>query len=239
MDVEVPLTSHPNLPDGVPLVANFHDDRNRLSYYHPLVADIDGVRAPLTKFFPVEGGTGSHLDVEYRDITMFMQDRGLPEAFVRGDFSSAKVDPDDGGHIDSRDPYDIETVVLELFRQLGRTKRHLGGRIAVREWVPHDREVRYFIRDGEVLYRDSLDDGDEFPDAAAEQVASVFTTFAWSVDFIRHERNGSWYLIDMGLDGLHHPVSEWVAISEHLDESHSPEQYADEMPAPPQLDPTA
>jgi hypothetical protein len=235
MDSEIPITTHSKLPEEVPLVASFHDDRNRLSYYHPRLRSIEGVLTPLTEFLPVEGSFHSYPEIEYRDATRFMQNISTQEAFVRGDYSSGKYEGDTGSKIDSQDPYDIETVVLELLRQLGRGKRYLGGRIAIREWVPHDREVRFFVRDGSVIYGASLDDGDEFPDATAERIAGHFTDLAWSVDFIRHETTGRWYCIDLGLDGLYHTGTEWIAISEHLEEEHSPQQYTDEMPAPERL----
>jgi hypothetical protein len=238
MDLETPVTSHERLPDGVPLLADFNDDRNRLSYYQPILRRIDGVRTPATSFLSVNGSFETSVEIEYREVTEFMQELGLHEAFVRGDYSSGKLDGDTGSKIESQDPYDIEGVVLEMLRQLSRTKRHLGGRIAVREWIPHDREVRYFIRDGEIIYRDSLDEqthqrlGMAFPDKMAERVSEGFRHFAWSVDFIRHEKTDEWYCIDMGLDGLYHTGKEWLSISEHLDPGESPQKCTDEMPGP-------
>lgn len=231
-----PLTGHPSLPDAVPLVAGFHDDRNRLSYYHPRLRELDGVRTPATRFFPVEGDTQSYPDAEYREMTRFMQRLDDVVAFVRGDFSSGKYRGEDGSKLTSQDPVSIEQTVLELLRQLALDKRHLGGRLALREWVEHDTEVRYFIADGEVVYAASLDDTDRdsFPDQQATTVAAEFDTFAWSVDFIRSEV-GLWYCIDMGLDGLYWCDGDWVAISEHPTHSFSPQQYADEMPAPEQF----
>lgn len=223
----VPVTDHRDLPDGVPLVAEFHDDRNRLSYYYPLLHD---VQTPETEFFSVEGGVDSFFDVEYREITRFMQYLGSAEAFVRGDFSSGKYEGEVGSKIESQDPFDIETTVTEMFKQLTQGKRHIGGRIVVREWIPHDAEARYFIRDGEILYRDSHEDVDEYPDEMMEKVADTFDTFAWSADAIRHETTGEWYVIDMGLDGLQPHDGGWFDISEHLDGDYSNEIHADEMP---------
>lgn len=139
----VPITTHPDLPDGVPLVATFHDDRNRLSHYYPRLRDTPNVRTPITTFIPVEGGYDSYPEVEYREATRFIQSINARQAFVRGDYSSGKYNGDDGSKIASQDPNDIETTVLELLRQLARSKRHLGRRIAIREWIPIDREVRY------------------------------------------------------------------------------------------------
>lgn len=230
--VEVPVTDHETLPDGVPLVASFTDDRNRLSYYHPLLKEIDGVRTPETKFFPVDGSADTYVHTDYRAVTRWMQDLDTMNAFVRGDFSSGKYDGETGSKLESQDPYDIERVILEMYRQLSRAKRALGGRLAVREWVPHDVEVRYYVRDGSILYS-AVADGEvpeDAPDEMAQLVADRFDLLAWSVDFIRHEQTGEWYCIDMGLDGLYHDGSQWVAISEHIDKSESPEQWADEMP---------
>lgn len=232
--MEIPITKHHELPDGVPLVADFHDMRNRLSYYFPILRTIEEVRTPVSQFYRIEGDFGSYPELEYRDITRFMQDQQMREAFVRGDYSSAKYDSD-GRHIESQDPYDIESVVLEMMRQLARGKRHLGERIAVREWIPPEREVRFFLRDGEIYYADSVNDSaeTEWPWVQARHVARTMDTYAWSCDFIEHSETGRWYCIDMGLDGLYYSEKHgWTPHSEHLQEDKSPRQFADEMPNP-------
>ncbi|AGM11498.1 hypothetical protein M199_gp168 [Halogranum tailed virus 1] len=219
----------------MPLVADFHDMRNRLSYYYPILRDTDGVRTPITQFYRIEGDFGSYPELEYREITRFMQEQQMREAFVRGDYSSAKYD-ESGRHIESQDPYDIEGTVIEMMRQLARGKRYLGSRIAVREWVPPEKEVRYFFKNGHISYKASLDDPMEFPDEQAERAAKAFDKYAWSCDFIKHEDTGKWYCIDMGLDGLYHSKKYgWTPHSEHHDEKYSPKQYVDEMPNPKAL----
>jgi len=227
----VPITDHPALPDEVPLVADFNDDRNRLSYYYPLLKSIDGVRTPITSFHDVDGTLNSYPQIEYRDITTFMIDQSMRNAFVRGDYSSGKYDGDTGSKITSQDPYDIEDTVLDMFQQLSKSKRNIGGRIAVREWIPHDIEARCFLRDGEVYSGASLTDLEpDWPMDQVESVAEKFNTFAWSCDFIRHEQTHKWYCIDMGLDGLYYNGDDWVAISEHHYDGDSPEQAKEEMP---------
>jgi len=162
-----------------------------------------------------------------------MQNQQMRQAMVRGDYSSAKLDSS-GRRIDSQDSYDIETTVIEMMRQLARSKRHLGGRIAVREWIPHDVEVRFFIRNGQVLYHDSVDEFDGRPPVMQSQsVATAFDKYAWSCDFIRHSKTGNWYCIDLGLDGLYYSNEhDWVAQSEHLNKEQSPARFSDEMPSP-------
>jgi hypothetical protein len=232
---EIPITKHHKLPEGVPLVADFSDMRNRLSYYLPVLRAIDDVNVPITKFFPIEGDYDSYPEIEYRDITTFMQDQKMRQAFVRGDYSSGKFDGDSGSRITSQDAFDIEGVVIEMMRQLARSKRHLGGRIAVREWIPPAREVRFFLRDGEIQYADSVDDDreSEWPWDTANTIAQQMDTYAWSCDFIEHEKTGMWYCIDMGLDGLYYSEKHgWVPHSGHHDESQSPERFVDGMPRP-------
>jgi len=64
---QIPITNHPELPDEVPLVADFHDMRNRLSYYYPILRDIDEIKTPITKFFSVDGNYNSYPQISYRE----------------------------------------------------------------------------------------------------------------------------------------------------------------------------
>lgn len=236
---ETPITSHPALPEQVPLIAGFHDDRNRLSYYHPIIKSLPGVNTPTTKFFSVDGGVDTVPVCEYREITKFMQDLPTKTAFIRGDFSSAKLSQE-GRRLTSQDPIAIKRTVGELVKNLIVTERHLGGRIAVREYIPHDVEIRYFIRSGEYEYHEDLTDNEVFtgsvslPTPQVKEIANSFSQFSWSVDFVLHEETGTWVCIDMGLDGLYYSEdsNEWVSISEHPDPEASPEQFIDEMPSP-------
>jgi len=222
------------IPEGVPLVASFYDERNRLGYYYPKLQEIEGVNTPETRFFEIEGDIQTYPHIDYRDVTCFMQDIDSQSAFMRGDYSSAKVGGEKSLKIDSQDPYDIQESFATFIRDIILSQRRIGGKFVVREWIPHDAEVRYFIRDGEILYGDTLDGFKaDWPVGQAHKIARNFDEAAWSCDFIRHEQSGEWYCIDMGLDGLYHDGQRWVAISEHLDkEQYSPENYVDEMPKP-------
>lgn len=232
---EVPITSHSALPEGVPLIADFHDVRNRLSYYFPLLRDISSVSVPQTRFFPVTGSSGTFFDVEWREITRFLQAQQLDNAFIRGDYSSGKYGGDAGSKLTSHDPYDIERTTRELFTQLGLSKRWLGSRIAVREWIPHSKEVRFFLRDGSVYYADSVTEVDDtdWPWDSADTIAQEFSTYAWSCDFIQHAQSHEWYCIDMGLDGFYYDSHNgWVSISEHIQHERGFQHLEDDMPDP-------
>jgi hypothetical protein len=236
MMIETPITDHPKLPEGVPLVADFHDDRNRLSYYYPRLRNISSnVTVPVTKFFAVQGDCKTVPKCDCRKITQFMQDISARRGFLRGDFTSAKLDRE-GSVLKSQDPYDINETFAVFVKNVIMTERHIGGRIAVRDFIPHDEEIRYFIDDGDVLYHQSISGVNNYPENQIQSIAHEFNQLSWSVDFIRHEKTGEWYCIDMGLNGLY-PNNEgsWVAISEHPNKDMSPENYSDSMPNPDRL----
>lgn len=228
---ETPITTHKQLPDEVPLIASFHDDRNRLSFYHPRLTSLNEVTTPTTKFFKIAGSSETTLSAEYREITKFLQDIDSDIGFIRGDFSSAKLSQE-GRVINSHDPYNIKETFATLVENHILTERHLGGKIAVREYVPHEVEVRYFIENGDILYRQEQECVEDYPSKQAYAVATEFDEYSWSVDFIKHENKNMWYCIDMGLNGLYpESPNEWIAISEHTDKSYSPQQYTDQMPS--------
>lgn len=246
MVIQSPIKNHSDIPNDVPLVADFHDDRNRLSYYYPRLSSVGDVDTPVTKFFGINGNLQENISIEYRKITEFMQSIDAIKAFLRGDFTSAKLSSN-GSKIESQDPYDIQNVFAEFVKQTIITDRNIGGRVAVREWIPHDIEVRTFIRNGEIYSIDSIAVGDDvyrnvedhitqsdlqMINNQLDPISDEFDTFSWSVDFIKHSKNGKWYCIDMGLDGLYYnnTSGKWVSISEHVEESNSPGVCADEMP---------
>lgn len=151
-----------DLPDGVPLVASFHHYFNRLFYYYPRLPD--GVRTPETEFFTVTGSRGGLPSFDDHEIAHWMREQDYQQAFVRGDYSSAKVYPRKGSLIYEPTADVVRDTIANLIRDLITQDRELGGRIAVRELLDldycprqnrnhlHHNEVRYFIRDGEIEY---------------------------------------------------------------------------------------
>lgn len=240
MNIPVPIQNHPELPQEVPLVGSFHDDRNRLSYYYPRLQQISGVTVPQTRFLRAEFENETVPKVDFRDISSFMIKQQLQNAFIRGDFSSGKYRGTDGSKITSQDSENIEDVFFELTKQLMKGNRRLGSVVAVREWIPHEYEVRYILQDGEIVSKGSENDLDEskFPDTLAQKVADEFTNFSWSCDFIRHKHTDTWYCIDMGLHGLYYDgvigesyqPNNWTAISEHPQKDESLHNYRERMP---------
>lgn len=150
------------LPDGVPLVAGFHHEYNRLSYYYPKLPD--SVRTPETEFFDVDASVGGTPEFGDHAIAHWMREQDYQQAFVRGDFASAKMNPREGGLIYEPVADVVRDTVACLFASLITQQRPIGGQIAVREWLDldycprqnanhvHHNEVRYFIRDGEIEY---------------------------------------------------------------------------------------
>jgi hypothetical protein len=245
MNIPIPIQNHPELPQEIPLVASFHDDRNRLSYYYPQLCQIEEITVPQTRFVYSEFEYETIPTMDCRDISSFMIEQQLETAFIRGDYSSGKYNGTDGSKITSQDRDDIESVVLELIRQLMKNKRRLGSILAVREWVPHDVEVRYIITDGEITSKGSEQDipTEDYPDSQAQAVAREFSNFSWSCDFIKHKQTDKWYCIDMGLHGLYYDgdisdsynTNRWTAISEHPHREQSLHQYREQMPSPRRL----
>lgn len=164
-DEEIIITE--GLPDHVPLASTFHHPYNRLSYYHPKIVDMDGVRVPHTEFFEFDSSKisdtgGAAFDTE--EMYIWMRENGYQQAFLRSDYSSAKIHPREGSMIEQPEHDFVERTVMELVSQHYMTRRMIGGRLALREWIDldyctkqgpshhHMTEVRYFIDDGDVLY---------------------------------------------------------------------------------------
>jgi len=232
-EIITPITADRNLPKGVPLVASFNDNRNRLSYYHPIIKQIDGVRTPITEFHKLSGSLNTVPQIDCRPLTEFMQEVNLRKAFIRGDYSSGKLSQQ-ARVVQSQDPVVINQCIAKLVSNLMQTGRHIGEIIAIREFIPHETEIRYFISNGKINYHEKIDKipKEDLPTEQVQAIAEVMDTFAWSVDLIKHQKTGKWYCIDMGLDGLYYneQTSSWIAISEHPDKNKSPEQYSDDMP---------
>lgn len=241
-----------DLPDGVPLVAQFDDERNRLDYYYPRLDSV--APTPWTRFFDLQTEKGVP-NFDEGAISEYIVEQGWTNAFVRGMYASAKIDLVEGSHIYSQDRNDIRRTVSELVRQHIVLDRALGDKLAVREMFDleycanpgcqrhHPTEVRYFVRNGEIKYRfpsedrfaeknrecdelfsyvDDSLDSLEYPDDYAQRVAREFDELAWSVDFIRDAKTGEWYATDMGLDGLYYNTDTGGWVA--ISEHESPEK---------------
>lgn len=158
------------LPEDVPLVTDFNHPYNRLDYYHPRLVET-GVPVPETKFFDVSVEQGTP-NFDEGAISEYMVEMGWRQAFVRGMYASAKIDPVKGSCLRSQDRNDIRETIGELIVQHIILDRPLGERIAVRKMIDldycpnksvrhlHHNEVRYIIENGSVNYR--FPDEEEF-----------------------------------------------------------------------------
>lgn len=256
-----------------PPTAPFFDDRLQLSHWYPRLAETD-VPVPDTELVELEknedeDGFPATWDTEaIADIVAGFDG----EAFVRSEYKSAFMHIQEGSYIPNTDHEAIDHTVMELLSQHMMGQVHTGGQLAIREWFDLDHctyaqetlhpEVRYFIRDGEVLYSWPRIDPDRFERVAngdglhqraleridqhrddlneyAAEVADAFadTGVGWSVDFvITTGWVGDVYCTDMALDALYYSENheDWMNISEHEDgnQHNLEQQYAEEMEPP-------
>lgn len=239
------------LPEEVPLLVNsLSNSYNRLDYYYPRIPV--GVAVPNTRFIDISVDNTGKVSFDRNEVIDFMEQYNYETAFVRSIYCSAKKRPFEGSIITSTEEEDIERTVQSLINQHIEIGRDHGSKIAVRErldldYCPtghsHTDEVRYFIRDGEIVYRhppesdivgdlescemlfsyveDQLDEGIEYPDDQCQLIADTFDDLSWSVDFVREAKTGTYYLTDMGLNGLYwnKSMDKWHNLSGHgLDE---------------------
>jgi len=171
------------------------------------------------------------------------------EAFIKGGFRSAETAR--ANHITEPSKQAINTTIQEFIDEMIMRQTPIGRGIYFREYLPltwdkftradYHPEVRFFIRDGEVICHhlrtdlpdDPLHEREDItrffdPDHAsfpkitqavheyAEQVAATFNDGWWSVDFVL-STNYNWYLTDMAIDALQYieKQDEWSNISNH------------------------
>lgn len=239
------------LPESVPLlVESLSNSYNRLDYYHPKIPS--GISTPNTRFIDILVDDTGKVSLDSGEVAEFMELYGYETAFVRSVYCSAKKRPFEGSIITGTAREDIERTVQSLIDQHIQIGRNHGGKIAIRErldldYCPtghsHTDEVRYFIREGDIVYKnpkeeymesdlrecdmlfsyveDQLETGIDFPDEQCQLVADTFSELSWSVDFVREAKTGKYYLTDMGLNGLYwnEDLGKWHNLSGHgLDE---------------------
>lgn len=232
----------PQPPDEL-IIADFHDERNRIDNYWPRVEKLD-VPMPETVFFDlIRNEDGGMPGWDTRAILNWMRERDSQRAFIRSAYKSALTR--EGQFIYDDEESVVDRTVAELLSSHVMQKMPHGGKLVVREWLDLDfcyyarddchPEIRFFIEDGEVTAatprlnsgdflcenayesaRDVTERGIERVHSHAETIADEFTEDAWSVDFVM-DTNGKWYFTEMGLNGVYWSTDKecWRNICGH------------------------
>lgn len=228
-----------------PLIADFTDERNRVDWWYDRLYSLD-VNTPETFFQPIQYDHGTPT-LDYREVVSRMYDMGWRQSFLRTMHKSAIFDLQEGSIIHNPKRLTVVNTFANLVKDHIKAELPMGDKVAVRDFIfiPncwnndhfHTTEVRYFIRDGEVLYsfpdmehiRDVWKQCDEVgsaivdricdaepPDDKARQVANEFDQYAWHVDF-NIDAHGNWWCVEMGLDSVRwdEDMLEWQDLSEH------------------------
>jgi len=250
-------------PVSEPVIADFHDERNRLDYYWPRVEQLDVPTPDTTMFELTRKEDGGMPEWDTEGILEWMRERDTQQAFVRSAYKSALSR--EGQYIHNDDPATVDRTIAEMLSSHVMQQMPHGGIVVVREWLDLNfsfyargdchPEIRFFIDEGEVkAATPRLEPGDFLSEEAFESaqditeqgirrvkhyartVAEEFTDNPWSVDFVM-DTNGDWYCTEMGLDGVYYSSDkeQWRNICGHADvEDVSPAvEYADELPEDP------
>jgi len=218
-----------------------------LPYWSSLIEHID-VPTPETLELPLDTDVEGIPEFDVEQAAAMVKELG-GEAFLRGPLKSASHPFEAGSHIQSPSHETITITVKELVSQHVMMQLPHGDTLYMREWLDLDwveegyqtfhPEVRFFVRDGEVVcnhLRTEIDEEHAFADRArayfaestprhtnltaevhsyAERVAEGLSDEGWwSVDFVL-TTNEDWYLTDMALDEVTHRGNEWQGLSFH------------------------
>lgn len=232
----------PEPPDNL-VIADFHDERNRLDSYWHRLEELDIPTPETTLFDLIRDPDGGLPGWDTQGILQWMRERDTQRAFVRSAYKSALLR--EGQFIHEDDESVVDRVIAEMLSSHMMQKMPHGGKLVLREWLDLDfcyyarenchPEIRFFIDNGEVKAatprlnpgdfqcensyesaREVTQRGIERVHSHAQTVAEEFTDNPWSVDFVM-DTNGHWYCTEMGLDGAYYSTDkdEWRNICGH------------------------
>lgn len=224
-------------------------NKNSMLYWYPKIKDLD-INLPKTRFLELKdldgnsGYKGCPRDWSKSKIEDIAEELGLP-LFMRTDMASNKHYMDSSSFINDLNTINDHIINLLLFNDMAGLLGLPYKTLVFREWLDLDykfkafegtpiaKELRFFIRSGEVecfhfywpeeaiqFFGDTKepDNWEELlyitkkeailnsKEAVimAHKVARKFEGY-WSVDFAQ-DKNGDWYMIDMALgDQSWHP----------------------------------
>lgn len=234
----------------------FDDERNRVDWWYPYLPET--VTSPLTIFFEVSPDEDEWCEEE---IVEAMNQHNLNRVFVRSVYKSAVLRKE-GSIIFEPLEKEVKRTVQDLYSQHQTVGLPFDGWICIREWIDlkycpvsghkHLSEVRFFIRDGDILYSfpsveemetdlcasaysfvEEMFSDVSLPTEQAEAVAEQFQgEGSFHVDFALTTK-GDWVCIDMGVNGLRYveETDEWINMSGHREgsEHNLEEMYGEEF----------
>lgn len=235
-------TIEPEAPSEV-VIADFHDERNRIDTYWERLESLD-VPTPDTTFFNfIENRDGGMPGWDTQGILEWMREQNRQNAFIRSAYKSAIYS--EGQHISGDDEHIVDRTVAEMLGSHIMQQMPHGGTLVVREWLDLNfyhygredchPEIRFFIDDGEVTAatprlnaghfpcentyesaRETSQRGIERMEPYAQTIAAEFTDNPWSIDFVM-DTSGNWYCTEMGLNGVYYSSKKerWHNICGH------------------------
>jgi hypothetical protein len=191
-------------------VGDFHCEENFMSYWWPLLREVD-VPTPVT--YGVELVDG---EPDYEYIVRVMEEEGWEQAFIRGDGFSDKVNPKNGSWIREPSVREVERTFETLKNHLlNHLDTPLGEAVFLREPLDldycsetapcgswHPTELRFLVEGGRIRY----------VSPSLEVLVELNASHGCTFDYVEER------LLD-GFDGdLREPTEEALKVAEAFDE---------------------
>lgn len=222
---------------------NLHSPEYRFDIYWDKLSECD-IPLPKTEIINLESCYESDYPQCPTDkIRNFMNSDGINNAFIRTGHKAAVDRFREGSLISTNDKSEIKKTYNSLMTQHVRNDIPHGNIVVVRDWIDlsyclepnhsHTIEVRYFIDDGEILYktpekhRDRINCPQKFsyiednfkninnPEKYVKKIARKFqdSEHSWSVDVVL-DSSGKWWVTEMHINGVYYndDLQKWMNV---------------------------
>lgn len=228
-------------------VVDLHSKKYRFDRYWDKLSDCD-ISVPNTIIINLEKNNNEYPECPTEEIIKFMEDNEMNNAFLRSGHKAAIDRFRDGSLISTRERSEIEKTYNSLMTQHMRNSVPHGNILVVREWLDlsyclepnhsHTFEIRYFIDDGNILYRTPKNyryeikcpnkfsyindnfNSIEPPRGYIRKVAEEFkdSEYSWSVDAVL-DSSGNWWITEMHINGVYYnqKLNKWMNVCGHGD----------------------
>lgn len=230
-------------------IIDLHDKKYSFNRYWDDLSDCN-VPIPKTKIIKLSQNNKRQ---EYPDcptdkIMDFMETNRMNNAFLRSGHKAAIDRFRDGSLISTKNESAIMGTYNSLMTQHVRNEVPHNNILVVREWIDldyclvpnhsHTFEIRFFIENGEILYRTpknyeyevdcpkafqyiSDNFGDvEPPTEHIKKIAKKFkcSKYSWSVDAVLDSK-GDWWITEMHINGVYYnnELKKWMNVCGHGD----------------------